>query len=196
MPADGMMIDELTELLATTQAQIIKTLFMKGIAVQMGQQLDKDSVIAVAEDMEVEWIDEAEQGVEKDAKKVTQFLSEDDFDYLEPRAPVVTIMGHVDHGKTSLLDYIHKSKVAAGESGGITQGIGAYQVSTMVGDEEKDITFLDTPGHEAFSAMRARGARVTDIAIIIVAADDGVRPQTQEAVCSAKAGCSDHRGRE
>ena len=187
VPADGMMIDELTELLATTQAQIIKTLFMKGIAVQMGQQLDKDSVIAVAEDMEVEWIDEAEQGVEKDAKKVTQFLSEDDFDYLEPRAPVVTIMGHVDHGKTSLLDYIHKSKVAAGESGGITQGIGAYQVSTMVGDEEKDITFLDTPGHEAFSAMRARGARVTDIAIIIVAADDGVRPQTQEAVSHAKA---------
>ena len=187
VPADGMMIEELTELLATTQAQIIKTLFMKGIAVQMGQQLDKDSVIAVAEDMEVEWIDEAEQGVEKDAKKVTQFLSEDDFDYLEPRAPVVTIMGHVDHGKTSLLDYIHKSKVAAGESGGITQGIGAYQVSTMVGDEEKDITFLDTPGHEAFSAMRARGARVTDIAIIIVAADDGVRPQTQEAVSHAKA---------
>ena len=187
VPMDGMAIEDLTELLATTQAQIIKTLFMKGIAVQMGQLLDKEAVIAVAEDMEVEWIDEAEQGVATAAKKVTQFLSEDDFDYLVPRAPVVTIMGHVDHGKTSLLDYIHKSKVAAGESGGITQGIGAYQVSTMVGDEEKDITFLDTPGHEAFSAMRARGARVTDIAIIIVAADDGVRPQTEEAVSHARA---------
>jgi len=187
VPAEGMGIEELTELLATTQAQIIKTLFMKGIAVQMGQVLDKAAVIAVAEDVGVEWIDEAEKGVEVAAKKVTQFLSEDDLDFLEPRAPVVTIMGHVDHGKTSLLDYIHKSNVAAGEAGGITQGIGAYQVSTMVGDEEKDITFLDTPGHEAFSAMRARGARVTDIAIIIVAADDGVRPQTEEAVSHARA---------
>jgi translation initiation factor IF-2 len=187
VPADGMAIEDLTELLATTQAQVIKTLFMKGIAVQMGQMLDKQAIIAIAEDMEVEWIDEAEQGVEVAAKKTTVFLSEDDFDNLRPRAPVVTIMGHVDHGKTSLLDYIHKSKVAAGEAGGITQGIGAYQVSTMVGDEEKDITFLDTPGHEAFSAMRARGARVTDIAIIIVAADDGVRPQTEEAISHARA---------
>lgn len=187
VPAEGMGIDDLTDLLATTQAQIIKTLFMKGIAVQMGQLLDRAAVIAVAEDMEVEWIDEAEQGVEVAAKKVTQFMSEDDFDFLTARAPVVTIMGHVDHGKTSLLDYIHKSKVAAGEAGGITQGIGAYQVSTMVGDEEKEITFLYTPGHEAFSAMRARGARVTDIAIIIVAADDGMRPQTEEAVSHARA---------
>ena len=121
------------------------------------------------------------------AIKNTEMIDEGDLDNLQRRPPVVTIMGHVDHGKTTLLDSIRKTKVAQGEAGGITQHIGAYHVDIEHDNKKQQLVFLDTPGHEAFTAMRARGARITDIAILVVAADDGVQPQTREAISHAKA---------
>ncbi|CAI5468824.1 unnamed protein product, partial [Closterium sp. Yama58-4] len=204
---EGMSVQELARELAVNDSDVVKALFMKGIATTVNQVLDEDTVRMVCAEYGVEVLDASEAAVEEAARKQREFVQEEDLEHLVVRPPVVTIMGHVDHGKTSLLDYIRKTKVAAGEAGGITQGIGAYRVwvpyaadsdADSGADSDADVedeneaglhtcVFLDTPGHEAFSAMRARGARVTDIAVIVVAADDGVRPQTTEAIAHARA---------
>ncbi|WP_088012919.1 translation initiation factor IF-2 [Gottfriedia acidiceleris] len=173
-------VSELAKKLGKEPSELIKKLFMLGIMATINQDLDKDTIELLASDYGVE----VEEEVIVDETDFESFIDEaDDEASLQERPPVVTIMGHVDHGKTTLLDYIRKSKVTAGEAGGITQHIGAYQVEI----EGKKITFLDTPGHAAFTTMRARGAQVTDITIIVVAADDGVMPQTVEAINHAKA---------
>ncbi|MGD2184274.1 translation initiation factor IF-2 [Lusitaniella coriacea] len=181
---ESLTLRELADLLNTPETEIITKLFIKGIAVNITQTIDRNTAKVVAEELGVAVeIPETKSA----ATKTTEMLDEADLESLQRRPPVVTIMGHVDHGKTTLLDSIRKTKVAQGEAGGITQHIGAYHVDVEHNGKDEQIVFLDTPGHEAFTAMRARGTRVTDIAILVVAADDGVQPQTKEAISHAKA---------
>ncbi|MEE0967166.1 MAG: translation initiation factor IF-2 [Bacilli bacterium] len=171
---EGITVGELAEKIGQTPANVIKVLFMLGTMVTINSSLDDEQVELIC----MEYGYEVKKTVVADEINFEELEIVDDENDLVSRPPVVTIMGHVDHGKTTLLDYIRKSRVVDGEFGGITQHIGAYQVKV----NDKKVTFLDTPGHEAFTAMRARGAQVTDIVIIVVAADDGVMPQTREAV--------------
>ena len=180
----NMTVQELAEALAAQDTEIVRILFQKGMAVNITQNLDIPTATMVAAELGVA-VETAEP--EAQARKVTEMVEFEDLEHLQRRPPVVTIMGHVDHGKTTLLDSIRKTKVAQGEAGGITQHIGAYHVDVEHDGKMQQVVFLDTPGHEAFTAMRARGARVTDMAVLVVAADDGVRPQTIEAISHAKA---------
>ncbi len=184
VPEGNLTVQELADRLGVESSEIIKSLFFKGISATVTQTLDLPTIETVADEFGVPVL---EDDVQAAAAKTVEMIEESDLAHLIRRPPVVTVMGHVDHGKTSLLDAIRKTRVAAGEAGGITQHIGAYQVDVPHAGGQAKITFLDTPGHEAFTAMRARGTKVTDVAVLVVAADDGVRPQTLEAISHARA---------
>ena len=179
---DGMTVADVAAGMGKTNAQIIMKLMQAGIVANQNQVIDRETIELIAMDFGFEVKDE----VITDATRFDEIVIEDDEESLQSRPPVVTIMGHVDHGKTTLLDTIRSSRVAKGEAGGITQHIGAYQVE----NNGFPITFIDTPGHAAFTQMRARGAQITDIVVLVVAADDGMMPQTEEAIAHAQAaGC-------
>ncbi len=184
VPEDNLTVQELADKLSLESSEIIKSLFFKGITATVTQSLDLTTIETVAEEFGVPVL---QDDIQEAAEKTVDMIESEDIDNLIRRPPVITVMGHVDHGKTSLLDSIRESRVASGEAGGITQHIGAYQVEFEHESKKKKLTFLDTPGHEAFTAMRARGTKVTDVAVLVVAADDGCRPQTIEAISHARA---------